>query len=323
MRNILIVKGTPASGEFTTVAELESLGTNYLSVLGDGKQIIAYGDLPPVVNSIEQFSLITKFTTGALHSSVSIPRRNVKVNVQTYSPPQVKVITLGGTTGTTTLNIPTEGEGVVIVKSLSYNHAISTQKVIVSLQKKPSQTPEQYVDALVLKLNNTVASQATPFFTAAKVVAAGNLGITFTTIDENVDLFVGKDGILVDELVSVTQEAIAAIGKGADIVQMERDMSRNQGFQGYVQNTDLWYKQPIQADANESYDMITLEWDGIAPSPTVNKAVMINSITLAMPTDTILEDVITLIQLLIGQAYSPTTGVETGNEPDVNAIDNA
>ncbi len=287
MENLLVVDNVVdvVGGAYTTVeAAIAGMAPYDLLVVGDGHTLIGVGTLVP--EGVQDVQFLVKLKNGDIRSSVSIPRRNIRrVNSQYATNATLKVLRIGGTALGTGLVIPSTGEGNLLIKNMSYNHAIATQRVSLSVTKRASETAEQYIDRVVAEGNAAMALQSTPFATLAKVGASPDFAITFTVANTDVDLSVGVDGIFADYPAEVITEMKVAIGAGKDILAMEKEMSRHLGNGNYERNPDLWYKGEFQADATDIYDVLTLNWEGIAPTPTNTIKAADNSLTLAVGQD--------------------------------------
>lgn len=314
MENLLVVDSVvDVAGEGLTTVEdaVKEMTANQLLVVGDGHTLIGLGTTVPA--GVQDVQFLVKLKNGDIRSSVSIPRRSIRrLNVQSATSAQLKVLRIGGTALGTGLVIPSTGEGNILLKNMSYNHAIATQRVSVSVQKKATETAEQYIDRVVAEVNAAMALQAYPFATAAKVGASPDFAITFTVADTNVDLSVGVDGIFADYPAETITEMRVAIGAGKDILAMEREMSRHLGNSNYVENNDLWYKGEMQANPNDKYDVITLNWEGIAPTPTNTIKAADNSLTIAVGQDNgDFTDVLNVINSVVGNAIAVAIDVDT------------
>jgi hypothetical protein len=291
-----------------------------LIAIGDGRKVIGVGSAAADLSDIKEVRFMTKVANGRFKTSVPIARKNItSINRADYSAPQNKVITLGGVTEPLSFDIPTTGEGNITARNLSYNHTIATQRVNVSVEKLASETPEQYIDRVVAKLNASPGNNP-DFFIAEKVVSGAYLGITITTANEHVDLDVTMDGIFEGASKRVTQNARVSLGKGADVVAMERDYNKNQGDGGYVELTELWYANPIEASAGVNYNIFTLAWEGVATRGTKTSQVANNTLALAVPTTESITPFGTLLALIFGNTYEPVGGFETATQTDNNPI---
>ena len=287
MENLLVVDNVVdvVRGGFTTVEEaVAGMVPKDLLIVGDGHTLIGLGTVVPA--GVQAVQFLVKQKNGDIRSSVSIPRRNIRrLNVQYATSPQLQVQRIGGTALGTGLVIPSTGEANLLIKNMSYNHAIATQRVSLSVQKKASETAEAFIDRVVAEGNAAMALQAYPFATLAKVGSAPNFAITFTVADTNVDLSVGVDGIFADYPAEVITEMKVGMGAGTDILAMEKEMSRHLGNSNYEKNPDLWYKGEFQVNPNDQYDVITLNWEGIAPTPTNTIKAADTSLTIAVSQD--------------------------------------
>ena len=314
MENLLVVDNVVnvARGGYTTVEEAVAGMSPYdLLVVGDGHTLIGLGTA--VLEGIQDVQFLVKLKNGDIRSSVSIPRRNIRrLNVQDYTSPQLQVQRIGGTAAGTGLVIPSTGEGNLLLKNMSYNHSIATQRVSLSVQKKASETAEQYIDRVVAEVNAAMALQAYPFATAAKVGASPDFAITFTVADTNVDLSVGVDGIFADYPAEVITEMKVAIGAGKDLLAMEKEMSRHLGNGNYEKNPDLWYKGEFQINPAFIYDVATLNWEGIAPTPTNTIKAADNSLTIAVGRNNgDISVVTTVLRSVVGTRLAVTIDVDT------------
>ena len=301
MENILIAYTVKDTSLLLTVEDaIDSLTAGELLAIGNDNIILGSTTLAAGLVGVKEVMFVVGLGNGKTKNSVSIPRRNItSYNQQVSTTPQVKQIRVGGTTAPLALVIPSTGEANILLKNLSYNHGIATQRISYSTMKKATETPEQFVDRVVLEINATMALQSTPFATASKVIASGNIGIDFTASSEHIDLFVGRDGIFATSAYSVIQEAKVGIGAGVDVIAMEKDMQRHHGDSGYQTNGDLWYKEPLQAKADTRYDLTTIYWNGIADTPTSSMLVAKNVLQFAadysVTDDTVLEFIALLV----------------------------
>jgi hypothetical protein len=326
MENLLVVKQIGAIATIASIAELDDMIVGDLIAVGDGREIIGVGSAAADLTSLKEIKFITKLADGKFRVSAPINRFNItSYSEQLYSAPQNKVVRIGGITALLTLNIPSTGEGNITVRNLSYDHTIATQRINASVTKNANETPEAYVDRVIAQLNTAMTNTGNVFATAAKVIDGTNtfLGITFTCANEHVDLALSLDGIFAGVVPVTTTEAKCGLGKGTDILAMEKDYTKNLGNSGYVELPDLWYSAPNQVDSALNFNVITLGWDGIASTATTNRQVARNTMTFAAPTASTFATITAFFQLILGNTYAMVGGAEPGDEPDTNAIDNA
>lgn len=297
MENLLIVKDvTDLTGITTLEAAVTAMAIGDVIALGDGHTIVGRSIIPTGVSRVQ---LITKLKNGETRISVSIPRSRIsRINTQEATSYTAKVLTMAGTGAGEGFVLPTTGEGFILLKNLSYNHSIATQTLSVSVIKKASETLSAYLDRVVTKITDSMALQGNVFCTVAKINSGTEYALAFTTTDYNVDLFVGVNGIFEEYPAVVTQEMEIPFGQGKDILAMEKVMSRHLGNHGYVENTDLWYSAGFQAEEGKTYDVMTINWEGISPTPTNTIKVANNVLQLGVDTTGNLARVTALVNSL-------------------------
>lgn len=321
MRNILIIDGIVAAGSSVTDT-LTALTTRKIAAIGDGSLVIGPTTTAAELTGIKKVQFVTRLSSGQLRYSVHIDRQLLNYNnTQVYSAPQNKIVQLGTGVASGALVIPSEGEVNFLIKNLSYNHTISTQRITYSATKKSTETPEAFIDRVVAGLNQANGMQAASIFTAVKLGSGTTLGIQFTTANEFIDLFIGVDGILSDTPLVTTQEAKVSTGRGIDVVREELVNSQFLGNNGY-DTSDFWYTQTQEAKASENYNIITLGFEGIAPTPTNSIKVANNSLAFAFPTAASYTAFATTLTLIFGNAFSAIGGADSADTIDVNDIDN-
>ena len=322
MRNLMVINSIKAATG-ATAKDIDTLTARQLMVIGDSAKVLDNTAVAADVLGIKNIVFAVGETAGGFRTSVSIPRLAIKYfNVQNYSSPQNKVIAVGsGAADANKLAVTGDGEAQFLIKNLSYLHTCPSQRLNVTVVKKAGETLEAFVDKAVIALNNANATLVNSIFVAAKAGTGANLGITFTTANEHVDLYVGVSGILAGNWVSTTQVAKVSTGAGKDIVALEVDLSKHRGNHGYESLGDLWYKQPTEAKATENYNVITIGWEGISPTPTNTIKVADNTLQFAIPSGTALTTFLALFAVLLGTTYTADGGAVAGKEDDTNAID--
>lgn len=322
MRNLFIIDGIVAAGSSVTTT-LTALTTRKVAIIGDGSLVIDNTTTAAELTGIKSVQFVTRLTSGQLRYSVPVQRQSLNYNnYQLYSAPQNKIVQLGTGVALGALVIPSEGEVNFSIQNLSYNHAIATQRINYSATKKSTETPEAFIDRVVTGLNNANALQVSPIVTVVKLGSGANLGIEFTTANEFIDLFIGVDGILSDNPLVTTQEAKVSTGRGQDVVNYEYNSSQFLGNQGY-DTIDFWYTQTPESKTTENYNILTLGFEGISPTPTNSIKVANNSLAFALPTAAVATNFIAAINLVFGTAFAASGGAESGDTIDTNDIDNS
>ena len=308
MENILVTTSLAPITEIAIEPALGQLSAGQFMAVADGKGPLGAGQVVPAGTREVQF--LHKKLNGEVRSSVSIPLDNiVSINHQSPVTGVVRVLR------TPVLVIPSIGEGNITLKNLSYNHTISTQRIVFSLEKKSTETPGAYIDRVVVGLNAAMALQSTPFCVVTKTGVGPIFTLTFTSSNTDVDLFVGVDGIFADFPPTVSVEGVAPIGTGKDVYNMEVDMSRHLGNGGYVENTNLWFKVTPEADVNVNYQISTITWRGIVTTPQSTKQVALNTLAIAYPTGLGASATVTFLNSLV------TTKAATIIDVDMAATD--
>ncbi len=321
MENILILKKVADVAGFANIpAAMDGIAIGDLIAVGDDKKLLGGDSVAADLVGIRYVQFFTKLSTETIRPSVPVDRETItRYNYQTAKDAALQVARLGGTTAPLSLTIPTSGDAGIVLRNLSYNHTIASERVSVNLTKKTSETAEEFVDRLVLEINTQMLQLFVPFATAAKIVSGAFLGITFTNTNSNVDFDLALNGFLVGSAYSVTTQPVAPIGAGVDILNMEKDFSRHRGYQGYAELGDLWYTQPSETLITRKYHVATLKWDGMAETPSTSFKAATNHLQFAVDT-TLDAGTITVDAFLKLIANVATT---TLIEPDTEATDNA
>ncbi len=321
MENILILKKVADVAGFANIpAAMDGIAIGDLIAVGDDKKLLGGDSVAADLVGIRYVQFFTKLSTETIRPSVPVDRETItRYNYQTAKDAVLQVARLGGTTAPLSLVIPTTGDTGLVLRNMSYNHTIASERVSVNLTKKTSETAEAFVDRLVAEINAQQALLFVPFVTAAKIVSGAFLGITFTNTNSNVDFNLSLNGFLVGSAYSITTQPVAPIGAGVDILNMEKDFSRHRGYQGYAELGDLWYTQPSETLITRKYHVATLKWDGMAETPSTSFKAATNHLQFSVDT-TLDAGTITVDAFLKLIADVATT---TLIEPDTEATDNA
>lgn len=329
MENILIVNQVALAATVADLGDLDALPVGAVIAIADGKKVLNASTVAADLDDVEGVVFMTKLSTGNFRTSVNIPRRNITdVNYQIYTAPQNKIMRIGALTDEGKLVIEDNQEINISALNMSYNRTIASQRVNISVTKRSGETASAFVDRIVAKLNADF-NNTPKFFTATKlqdVTDADNplFAIQFETANEHIDLHVGVDGTFMYNTAIVTQEAKVSMGKGSDVLQMEKDFSRHLGNNNYVEMNDAWYSQALQASAGTNYNIATLAWKGIAPKITTSIHAANNTLAFAIPTGSSVTALLTLLRLIAGTAYSGDGlgGAVVLDSAETNEIDN-
>lgn len=249
-----------------------------------------------------------------------IPRKGVKdVNVVNYRAATKVVHTIGGITAQLSVPFTTEGEVSIKVDDVTFSSKGQFPSVRASAYKKATTTNEEFVDSLVAKLN-----AAEPEFIVATKVKDGTdtyFGIEITPINDDIFLDVSVTDMWESASNTITTAAVHSIGKGSDILQMEKDFSTEEGNGNYIDYTTEHYKRGFEVDASAGYDVVTVLWEGTHSSPTRSHNVMINRLAIAClesasadtppASNQTAGEILALLDIIIGAAYDTDSGAET------------
>lgn len=217
--------------------------------------------------------------------------------------------------------VATSGEGELVVKisdtSFNSNTNIATENI--SVWKKAGETHAAAITKVVAKLN------ATSLVTAATADAAANFTVTPKENGTVIEVSVG--GLIEGAVIATTTPMVYGQGMGADVLQMEKDASVEEGNNNYIDYTDAFYKRPMETVASTNYDIITMNWEGTHSSPSSTKNVMHNTLSIAcvesatasvvageeaLGQDT--ANIVALIALIFPTAYSGSSAAETSTD---------
>lgn len=242
-----------------------------------------------------------------------VPRKLNDVNLGVYRAFTKPVITLG----VLSIGASDEGEISIRVSDTSYTSKYNIRTVSGSYYKKATTSISSAVDAVVAKLNNPES-----FVVATKTGTTPNFSITLTPKENGVTISAALSGLVEGDPVAITTPMIYGIGEGTDILQTEKDFSVEEGNGNYIDYTSEWYKRNMEANASANYDVITLLWEGTHTSPTRTHNVMRNRVVIATLTNATANaalgqddaNLMALIALIFGNAYTATAGVEIGTD---------
>lgn len=212
---------------------------------------------------------IRKDTATTFDASNIIPnktRRNI--NYQAYVAGVPGVYKIGDNAGaSTSLNITDNEEGTIRLADLSVEYMDSFFPANISATKKASETTAQYLTRVVALINaDPVAST---LVTATLETNTTNYQIKFTTKNSDIKLGIATDGVFEGfQPITVTPRVIAK-GAGKDMVAIEAELTVFKGNGNYVNESDLYYKEPAKASIGTDYNTLSLSWTAVA-QPTIS-----------------------------------------------------
>ena len=227
---------------------------------------------------------VRRDTADSFDSSVVIPnktRRNI--NYQAYVAGVAGVFKLGdnGAAGTS-LTFTDNGEGNIRFADLTNTYQDQFFPANISLTKKSTETVLQYLNRLVTKINSDPVAKT--LVTASIETATTNYQMKLVSASSNIKLGIATDGILAPfQPIIVTARRLAK-GTGAQMSKIEQDLTVFKGNGNYIDNGDLYYKEPLKANVGENYNTLSLSWTGMA-QPTVSTTMFVANanILICMP----------------------------------------
>ena len=227
---------------------------------------------------------VRRDTADSFDSSVVIPnktRRNI--NYQAYVAGVAGVFKLGdnGAAGTS-LTFTDNGEGNIRFADLTNTYQDQFFPANISLTKKSTETVLQYLNRLVTKINSDPVAKT--LVTASIETATTNYQMKLVSASSNIKLGIATDGILAPfQPIIVTARRLAK-GTGAQMSKIEQDLTVFKGNGNYIDNGDLYYKEPLKANVGETYNTLSLSWTGVAQPTTSTTMFVANAnILICMP----------------------------------------
>ena len=227
---------------------------------------------------------VRRDTADSFDSSVVIPnktRRNI--NYQAYVAGVAGVFKLGdnGAAGTS-LTFTDNGEGNIRFADLTNTYQDQFFPANISLTKKSTETVLQYLNRLVTKINSDPVAKT--LVTASIETATTNHQMKLVSASSDIKLGIATDGILAPfQPIIVTARRLAK-GTGAQMSKIEQDLTVFKGNGNYIDNGDLYYKEPLKSNVGENYNTLSLSWTGMA-QPTVSTSMFVANanILICMP----------------------------------------
>ena len=227
---------------------------------------------------------VRRDTADSFDSSVVIPnktRRNI--NYQAYVAGVAGVFKLGdnGAAGTS-LTFTDNGEGNIRFADLTNTYQDQFFPANISLTKKSTETVLQYLNRLVTKINSDPVAKT--LVTASIETATTNYQMKLVSASSNIKLGIATDGILAPfQPIIVTARRLAK-GTGAQMSKIEQDLTVFKGNGNYMDNGDLYYKEPLKANVGETYNTLSLSWTGVAQPTTSTTMFVANAnILICLP----------------------------------------
>ena len=227
---------------------------------------------------------VRRDTADSFDSSVVIPNKTRhNINYQAYVAGVAGVFKLGdnGAAGTS-LTFTDNGEGNIRFADLTNTYQDQFFPANISLTKKSTETVLQYLNRLVTKINSDPVAKT--LVTASIETATTNYQMKLVSASSNIKLGIATDGILAPfQPIIVTARRLAK-GTGTQMSKIEQDLTVFKGNGNYIDNGDLYYKEPLKANVGENYNTLSLSWTGMA-QPTVSTSMFVANanILICMP----------------------------------------
>lgn len=227
---------------------------------------------------------VRRDTADSFDSSVVIPnktRRNI--NYQAYVAGVAGVFKLGDNgAASTSLTFTDNEEGNIRFADLTNTYQDQFFPANISLTKKSTETVLQYLNRLVTKINSDPVAKT--LVTASIETATTNYQMKLVSASSNIKLGIATDGILAPfQPIIVTARRLAK-GTGAQMSKIEQDLTVFKGNGNYMDNGDLYYKEPLKANVGETYNTLSLSWTGVAQPTTSTTMFVANAnILICMP----------------------------------------
>lgn len=227
---------------------------------------------------------VRRDTANSFDSSVVIPNKTIRnINYQAYVAGVAGVFKLGDNgAASTSLTFTDNGEGNIRFADLTNTYQDQFFPANISLTKKSTETVLQYLNRLVTKINSDPVAKT--LVTASIETATTNYQMKLVSASSNIKLGIATDGILAPfQPIIVTARRLAK-GTGAQMSKIEQDLTVFKGNGNYMDNGDLYYKEPLKANVGETYNTLSLSWTGVAQPTTSTTMFVANAnILICMP----------------------------------------
>ena len=320
MNRVIVLKDVAyaakvGGGVIATAKEVNSLAPGAIAFLTDKGTVITAANAATVLPDVKDIMIIGGRTSDNQVLN-QVPRKIAGITRGNYRAFVKPVYTIGGTTAATALTFVDNTEASIRVTDITFTSRFAPRAIAGSVFKKPTMTIEQAIDEMVKRLNTS------SFIVATKVGSTPNFGITITPKEEDVAIDAHLSGSLEGGVKTLTTAPVYGIGRGIDVLQMEKDASVEEGNGNYIEYTADWYKRNMEASTTGTYDVITLAWEGSHSSPSRSHSVMRNTVAIAtlstaVASTTTKQDtanIMALLALIFPTAYSGTTAAETATD---------
>lgn len=273
-----------------------------------------------VENAVEglvaKLNLSTNYVTAVLTDTVGVPEQFTVQVTAAATAAGIATLDVDGNTinlPLTISNIATNtAEITAVLDALTGWSATDNGVDTVTVVADDSGLKTDVANFVVGGATTTAVTLVT---TVQGVASLGTYTIDITPKEEGVAIELSLTGLIEGNVIATTVTPVYGIGRGEDVLQMEKDFSVEEGNGNYIEYTAEWYKRNMEADTAVQYDLITSLWEGQHSSPTRSHNVMKNRTVIACVNGAgggqLAATILVLMALIFGNAYSATTGVIT------------
>lgn len=201
---------------------------------------------------------ILKRADGELEASFLFGDREItNKNYQAPVSGIAGVYKLGDNAATeTALTIPTTGEGTIRLVDLVNPANLDNFPAIITCVKLASETVLQYLTKVVAKINEDPIAKT--IVSATLETNAGKYQIVLSTLNSRIKLGIATADIFEGYVPITVTARVIAKGAGTQIQEIEKQLSVFKGNGNYVQDNDLYFKEPLKSSLTTSYNVLSL-----------------------------------------------------------------
>lgn len=201
---------------------------------------------------------LTKRADGELEGSLIFGDREItNKNYQAYVAGVAGLFKIGDNAAAgTALAIPTTGEGTIRLIDLVEPHTVTNFPALITATKVASETVLQYLTKVVARINADPVAKT--ICTATLEANAGNYQIKFTTLNSKIKLGIATSDIFEGYIPITVTARVIAKGAGEQIQKIEKTLTVFDGNGNYVQDGDLYYKEPLKSSLSTNYNTLSL-----------------------------------------------------------------
>jgi hypothetical protein len=222
---------------------------------------------------------VRKDSTDNYDSSVVIPFKTLRnVNYQAYVAGVAGIFKLGDNANAGTgLTVEATGEGCIRLVDLTDSYTTTSFPANICLDKRSSETVAQYLARFVAKINADPVAKTLVIATVESSIGVHQLKLT--TLNSSIKLGIATDGLFAAyQPITVTARVVAK-GSGDQMVAIEKELTVFKGNGNYINDNDLYYKEPLKGNVAENYNTLSISWTGVA-QPTISTTMAVANLNL-------------------------------------------